>query len=217
MRDYNPAQFRQLEAAKERIDPADLRESLLVAAVFQETNRQRADCGLPAFLPDERASAAARLHARWMARTHLLSHDEPSSQGTPITSYDRLVRQGRRPHLAAENIAYNLVPDITPGRLFYTRLEKGRPVYSYRSEGPSLLTHTYHDFARAVVAQWMRSPPHRAHIVDPELRFLGIGVALAHRQKHPDTIYVAQDFFTPHADSSGPAISNTATTLIQRR
>lgn len=217
MRGYTPARSRALEAAGEPIDPADFREPLLVAAIFQETNQRRADLKLPAFLPDEKASVAARLHARWMASTHALSHDEPSGQGTPITSFDRLVQQGLRPHLSAENIAYNLLPEITPGRLFYTRLVDGRQVYSYQSDGPALRVHTYEDFARAILAQWMHSPLHRAHIVDPELRCLGVGVALAHRRGHPDTIYGVQDFFTPHVFSSASVTNSTEATLIPPR
>lgn len=201
----------------EQIDPANFHESLLAAAIFRETNRLRADHNLPAFLPEEKASEAARLHARWMARTHRLSHDEPSGRGTPTTSFDRLVQQGLRPHIAAENIAYNLVPNITPGRLFYTRLVEDQKVYSYQPDGPPLRAHTYDDFARVMLAQWMRSPPHRAHIVDPEVRFLGVGAALAHRRGHPDTIYVAQDFFTPHEDTEGPATHTTRATLIPSR
>ena len=29
----------------------------------------------------------------------------------------------------------------------------------------------------AVVAAWMNSPPHRRHILDPDLRLAGIGIA----------------------------------------
>ncbi len=217
MRDYTPSQFCRLEVAKKPIDPADFSESLLAAAIFQETNQQRVDLKLPAFLPDEKASEAARLHAKWMAGHHRLAHDEPSTPGTPLTSYDRLVQQGLRPHLAAENIAYNLVPDITPGRLFYTRPVEGRPVYSYQPGGSPLPMRTYEGFARVILAQWMHSPLHRAHIADPGLHFLGVGVALAHRRGHPDTIYAAQDFFTPHTFPSEPAADSTEATLSPQR
>ena len=217
LRDYPPPEFHQLDAAKAPIDPINFSRPLLVAAIFQETNRQRADQGLPAFLPDERASGAARLHAKWMADNHSLSHDEPSARGTPTTSSDRLVQQGLRPYLTAENIAYNLLPDITPGRPFYTRLVDGLRVYSYQPDGPALKAHTYNDFARAVLAQWMHSPLHRAHIVNPKLQFLGVGVALSHRRGHPDTIYVAQDFFTPHGFPSGSPFDAGEATLLPRR
>ena len=197
----SPARFFQPPTGKATIDPADFDEPLLATAIFQETNRQRADLRLPAFSPDERASRAARLHAGWMAGKHVLSHDEPSARGTPTTALDRLVQQGLQPHAMAENTAFNLLPDIAPRSLFYTRLENGQPVYSHRPGGPPLRTHTYNDFAQVIVAQWMHSPGHRAHIADPRLRFLGVGVALAHRQGHPDTIYGVQDFFTPRASS----------------
>jgi len=50
---------------------------------------------------------------------------------------------------------------------------------------------------RAIVAAWMRSPPHRANILDPRYRETGIGVcahpptSLAHGQ--PGAVYT-QDF-----------------------
>ena len=200
-RDYTPAQFRQLDTARQPIDPADFRELLLAAAIFQETNQQRADLKLPALLPDDQAATAARLHSEWMARQHALSHDEPSDDGPPATARDRLARQGLRPHAAAENIAYNFAIDLAPGKPFYARLENGRNVYSYQPGGPALQAYTYDGFAQAVVTQWMHSPPHRANLVDPGLRFLGAGAALAHRPNHPDTIYATQDFYTPHASA----------------
>ena len=210
---HTPAQFRPLDAARQPIDPADFRESLLSAAIFQATNQQRADLRLPAFLPDDKASTAARLHSAWMAGRHALSHDEPSDQGPPATVRDRLTRQGLHPHAAAENIAYNFLLDLAPGKPFYARTEKGRSVFSYQPGGPPLRAYTYEEFARAIVTQWMRSPPHRANLVDPTLRFLGVGAALAHRPDHPDTIYATQDFFTPHPPTSAMMTSGEATLL----
>ena len=208
-RDDTPAQFRQLDVARQSIDPDDFHEHLLSVAIFQETNQRRVDLKLPAFLPDEKASTAARLHAEWMARAHTLSHDETPGQPSPTAALSRLVRQGLRPHATAENIAYNFLLDLVPGKPFYARREHGRNVYSYRPGGPSLRAYTYDGFARAILSQWMRSPLHHAHIVDPDLRFLGVGVALAHRPNHPDTIYATQDFYTPH---STPPATNTVPT-----
>lgn len=213
-RAYPPEQFRQLDTARQPIEPTNLREHLLAAAIFQETNQRRADLGLPAFLPDEKASAAARLHSGWMARTQTLSHEEPSVQGPPVTARERLVRQGIRPHATAENIAYNFRLDLLPGKPFYPRLENGRRVYSYRPGGVPLPARTYAGFARVIVSQWMRSPLHRAHIVNPDLRFLGVGTALARRPGHPETIYATQDFYTSHSSSS-EAVANPAEVSLQ--
>ncbi len=216
MLDYIPAPFLRSPEGRDPIDPANFREPLLSAAIFQETNRQRVDLGLPAFSSDERASKAARSHARWMAGTHALSHEEPSDQGSAVTALDRLVQQGLRPCATAENIAYNLLPDITPGRPFYTRLENGQPVYSYRPGGAPLRARTYDGLARIIVAQWMHSPGHRAHIVSPGLRYLGVGVALAHRRGHPDTIYGVQDFYTPPISSPSSDLQSGGFTLLPR-
>ena len=213
-RDDTPAQFRRLDAAKQPIDPDHLDEPLLAAAIFQETNQQRADLQLPAFLPDEKASAAARLHSEWMARHHALFHDETSDQGPPVTALDRLGQQGLRPHATAENIAFNFALDLVPGKPFYARLENGRKVYSYQPGGAALRAYTYDGYARTVLAQWMHSPLHRAHLVDPDLRFLGVGAALARQPGHPDTIYATQDFYTPHPPSPSAMTSPAGATLL---
>ena len=72
MRDYTPAQFRQLAVSTDRIDPVNFCESLLVAAIFQETNQQRADFHFPAFLPDGK-SVQRGPAARQMDGWHLCS------------------------------------------------------------------------------------------------------------------------------------------------
>ena len=92
-----------------------------------------------------------------------------------VAALARLVQQGPRTPAYAENIAHNVLPDILPGRLFYTRLVNGLPVFSLRPGGPSLPPHTYDEFARVIVARWMRSLSHRMQTIDPGCRFLGVG------------------------------------------
>ena len=217
-RDFTTVQLRLSEEARQPIDPTDFHEALLAAAIFQETNQQRTDLKLPAFLPDEKASQAARLHSLWMASAHALSHDEPSTQGPAVAALDRLEQQGlSHPHATAENIAFNFVLELVPRRAIYGRLENGRKVYSYRPGGAPLTAYNYATFAQTILAQWMHSPRHRAHIVDPGLRSLGVGTALAHRPGHPDAIYATQDFYTPRAPAPAADTNPTEATLLPRR
>jgi uncharacterized protein YkwD len=70
---------------------------------------------------------------------------------------------------------------------FY-RLDTNRPVE----------LQTYAGFATEVVASWMKSPGHRANIVDPRLLSLGCAArpcrSLVSRHEQ---IYAVQVFFTP--------------------
>lgn len=209
-RDLSSAEFRQLDAARQPIDPAAFRDDLLAAAIFQETNQTRADLGLPVLQPDDKARAAATLHSRWMAEKHLLSHNSTPDQPKATLPADRLAQQGLRPQVAAENIATNFLLDYQSGKPVHVRQENGRKVYSYAANGPAIPPYTYVGFAKVIVAQWMSDPPHRQNIVDPTVRFLGVGVALSHQPGQMDMIYATQDFYAPFAPSPTPEASPTA-------
>ncbi|MBE7157109.1 MAG: CAP domain-containing protein [Rhodospirillales bacterium] len=196
-RDYSPDQFRQLDSARQEIDPANFDEELLSAAIFQETNQRRADLKLLAFGFDATVRAAARKHSDQMAKGNYLSHDSTPDQPKNTTPYDRLVQAGLQPHMVAENIAFNFLLDYDPSKPFYARQEDDHTVYSYQPDGEPLRRHTYVSFAQAIVTQWMNSPPHRENLVNPDLRFLGVGCALRQEANSLDTIYADQDFFTP--------------------
>ncbi len=203
-RGYTPAEFRQLSAAQQEIDPASLREELLSAAIFHETNKRRADEKLPVLAVDEKVRAASVQHAQAMAKHSTLSHGTPWNSSSS-TAYDRLVAQGLQPRFSAENIAFNFALRYESGKPFYTREESGRAIFSYEPEGAPLPRHTYASFAEAILSQWMKSPGHRKNIVAPEAEFLGVGCAVARDGNGFDTIYADQDFFAPLPAPPSPA------------
>jgi len=190
------ADFQKLDAAKEEIDPKNLREALLSAAIFHETNERRAGLKLPALAFHEKAGSAAVAHAVAMAKHRTLSHGTPWKE-PGSTAYERLVAQGLQPRFSAENIAFNFVLRYEAGKPFYQREENGGTVYSYEPDGAPLKPHTYLSFAEAILTQWMNSPGHRKNIIAPESEFLGVGCALSNDDKGFDTIYADQDFFAP--------------------
>ena len=207
-RNHSPAEFRKLEAAQQAIDPKNLLEPLLSAAIFHETNARRLEQKLPALSFHEKVRAASVLHAQEMAKHSTLSHGTPWK--TPgSTAHERLVAQGLQPRFSAENIAFNFVLQYESEKPFYTRQENGRTVFSYEPDGPPLPPHTYVSFAEAIVTQWMNSPGHRKNIVAPEAEFLGVGCALSRDPQGFDTIYADQDFFAPLPEAPPQEPANT--------
>ncbi|MEY4531153.1 MAG: SafA/ExsA family spore coat assembly protein [Deinococcota bacterium] len=84
--------------------------------ILEGTNRQRAAIGLPAFKPDVRLRAAARLHAMDMATRDFFAHesDKPGFE----TPSKRVHKAGALDFGAGENIAFNEVsPDETGEKL----------------------------------------------------------------------------------------------------
>jgi len=215
-RNHSPAEFRKLEAAQQAIDPKNLLEPLLSAAIFHETNARRLEQKLPALSFHEKVRAASVLHAQEMAKHSTLSHETPWK--TPgSTAYERLVAQGLQPRFSAENIAFNFVLQYEAEKPFYTRQENGRTVFSYEPDGPPLPPHTYVSFAEAIVTQWMKSPGHRKNIVAPEAEFLGVGCALSRDPQGFDTIYADQDFFAPLPEAPPQEPANTEGSVKERK
>src|SRR5688500_11145421 len=65
---YTATSFARNAEARRPIDPDNINQKLLEAAVFHETNRRRAEHQLPALRYDARAHEMARLQARAMAK-----------------------------------------------------------------------------------------------------------------------------------------------------
>ena len=63
--------------------------------------------------------------------------------------------------------------------------------------GESLEPHTYASFARDIVYRWMRSPGHRANIVQRTYRVLGVAVHLLRPYDDFEQVYAVQVFITP--------------------
>ena len=165
----------------------------LARAIFEATNRVRAQLGLPAFRPLAKLDDAAETQARIGALFRPPSHTNPFPMiATPM---DRVKLTGLKPKFVAENIAMLALYDVPRGTGFY-RL-KGETILRDDKSGQPLREHTYESFAAAVVAAWMNSPGHRANIVDTKLRYLGCSALPARSQSEVDMIFAVQVFFTP--------------------
>ena len=88
----------------------------------------------------------------------------------------------------AENIAK--FPRV---REWQSRGPKGGP----HTWWPNIYTRDDQEMARRLVKGWMDSPGHRANIMNPGSRRIGVGVAIHETLKHgyiDETVYATQNF-----------------------
>lgn len=193
---YNWQTFRQLPAARQRLDPANIDPLLLDMAVFHETNRQRQQHSLPPFIFDPRVRELAQLQSRAMAEQGFVAHENPADPEKK-TLMDRVKLVGLNPSFVAENVASAFGRAYKSGRKFYIREENGRKIYSYSPQGPPIPMHTYISFAEALVDSWMNSPGHRKNILHPSPKFLGCSCQPAKKPDELVTFYCTQNFYSP--------------------
>ncbi len=170
--------------------------ALLARAIFDETNRIRRGLELKEFLPSAEADAAAEIQARLGSVTNPPSHTNPfPNVATPV---DRANWVGLRAAMVGENVART--PLLNTGRKIAFEVRNtadGRRTYHDSDTGRELPPHTYASFAADLVARWMDSPGHRANIVNPKYRLLGIGLHLTRATTGADMVYSVQLFVTP--------------------
>lgn len=175
------------------IDPASLDEPLLARAIFDETNRVRAQLGLQLFRAEAKLDDAAETQARLGAVFRPPSHTNPFPLiATPL---DRVKYAGLEPDFVAENIGQIAIYDVPSGTSIYY-LKNDRTLRDARN-GQPVRTHTYAGFAQAIVQAWMNSPGHRANVVNPALRYLGCAAKVSRSQDDIPMIFAVQAFYTP--------------------
>ncbi len=133
----------------------------LAAKLLAAHNRERSKRRLPLLLSDPALTRAAQWKALRMAARHEHSHADLNPDGTTLRTWlDRLTDCGFPPAMgAAENIAWDR-PRTTDAVKINT-----------------------------IIAAWLRSPGHRANLLDPQWHTVGIGVAVT-----PSTVTYAVDF-----------------------
>ncbi len=192
-------EFARLPEVQAAIDYAKFDQLLLVAAIFQETNRVRRQLGLVPFTHLPKLDEAADLKATIGVLQGELSHENP----LPLTATpaDRVRAAGLSYRQVAENIARLGILDLPAGNTqlgLGVRKRQGRDEYYQLETKRTVESRTYAGFAAAVVQAWMNSPSHRANILNPEYASLGCG-ARAGRDlvNGHEQIYAVQVFFTP--------------------
>jgi uncharacterized protein YkwD len=178
--------------AAAQFDPA-----LMATAIFDETNRVRQQLGLKPFTHVAKLDEAAALKAGTGVLQAELTHTNPLPDTATPAARVRFV--GLTYRLVAENIARLGLLNVPPGvTQVGVRHRGGREEPYLLDTGRAVTPHTYASFAARVVDDWMKSPPHRANIVNPELTSLGCAARTTLSWKgRQEQIYAVQVFFTP--------------------
>jgi len=171
---YDYKSFEQHAKARQLLSFEHIDYPLLQAAVFYETNRQRAIHDLPLFRHSEALEKAAREHSKDMVVQNFFSHRSkvPGKRTLP----QRLALVGLENVTMAENIATVFAIDYRAGQPVFVPHQNGG-YFSYQYKGEPIKKRTYLSVAANVVDQWMHSPGHRRNILNPEYRYLGVGAA----------------------------------------
>jgi uncharacterized protein YkwD len=179
------------------VDWAKFDRPLMAAAIYHETNRVRRKLGLTAFTHLAKLDEAADLKAAFGTLQVELTHQNP----LPLTATpaDRVRTVGLAYRAVAENIGRLGLFDLPAGRTQVgVRKRDGRDEYYHLDSKQPVGRPTYAAFAAAVVAAWMNSPPHRTHIVNPDLVSLGCAARPCRDLTNGhEQVYAVQVFIRP--------------------
>ncbi|MEM4643885.1 MAG: CAP domain-containing protein [Candidatus Methanomethylicaceae archaeon] len=149
---------------------------LLSKEILNQLNEVRRQNHLSPFTENYLLNKAALAHSSDMALNDFFSHT--GSDGSDVS--DRLFRVGYRYRICAENI---IMKDDLGFSGFIVIWFIPIPI-------PNLPKNDV-DLAKELVNSWMNSPGHKANILNPALREVGIGIASSGKK-----LYVTTDFGT---------------------
>ena len=189
-------QSRSAPDLDELLDLRSLDTNRLSEAVFEATNAQRRENGVPPLRYSERAERAAALQSELMRKRGALGHENPEAPNWRILE-QRAEWAGLKYRFVAENVATAFGRNYESGRPFYLRQVGGETVVSYEPRGEPIPHHTYATFADALVKSWMRSAGHRANILLRQAEFMGTSCLPGNGDSEMTTFYCTQVFFSP--------------------
>jgi len=144
----------------------------LAREIFRETNRVRAQYGLPPLDPEAALDAAADEQTVHIALIGAVEHSNPVPG--QHTAQDRVLRVGADPEAIAENAI--MEPAVHP-------------------RGSTEPPYTYVGYAAFLVDAWMKSPGHRANILSPGVTEMGCAARLGRGPLRGDfRVYADQVF-----------------------
>ncbi len=173
---YTTEALFELDRARTHLEFDRLDMALLQAAVLAHTNRQRESRGLVPLVYDRSLEYAAELHSQAMRDRGFFSHTSPVPGQRTVR--ERAFAAGFSGRGVGENIATSFAIQYEAGRSVFVPSQNGG-YFSYSFQGEPIPPHSYLSAAEAVVEQWMNSPGHRANILRPEFRYLGVGAAFS--------------------------------------
>lgn len=178
---YSWEDFFKLSQVNQPIDYGDIDYGLLHAAIFYATNEQRSLHGLNTFNYSFRIEQLSASHASDMVNYNFYGHFSTIRNKRLLR--DRFQIVGLNPGQIAENISSTAGLDYDYGRAVGAPQSPGDYYYRSSHEVEPVQRHSYASYAREVVKLWMESPGHRANILSPTFRYLGVGCAVYPEKK----------------------------------
>lgn len=169
--------FFNTEAVKASIDVENPNIDLLNAAIFFATNEARIKKKLEPFKFDPILEKAAAFHSDEMREKRFFNHVNKSDKENR-TPEQRIANKGGEFDATGENIL-EMPPFKTGPKGEYDVSKNTDGTYAFLGmNGKPLKTLSYGDFARAAVKLWMKSPDHKANILNKDFTHLGCGVSI---------------------------------------
>ena len=191
----NSADFLLDDNLKNRIDLSDFDLHFLNAAVFHLTNIERSNADLPLFGFNDNLYKSAALHSESMIEYDYFDHVN-RIQKKWRTPKDRILYFDSSYRSLAENILENNLLEHEGEILKYRTVKNSDGTLLYLDlNGNKIKYGSYFYIAKRLVLQWMNSPPHRANILDDNMRLLGCFCAID-VTKVPVMIRCTQNFGT---------------------
>ena len=196
---YNYKKFIKLKEVNEPINIENIDYALLNAAVFYESNLQREKDALPVFKHSIALEKASYEHSIDMVNKNFVNH--VSKVKGKKTMSDRLELVGLSNVYAAENIALSYVLDMKEDEEYYSPSQNGG-YFSLEYKGKPIEPMTYLKAGKAIVNQWMNSPPHRKNLLNNNYKYLGCGIYLdsPKNQDNPPMFKATQLFSSADTD-----------------
>jgi uncharacterized protein YkwD len=160
------------------INPSNYNQELLDMAIFRATNDIRLSYNLERFQKDPILDRMANLHAQQMKKYNFFDHGNPYNRqfNTLLKRINAVASESEDYLMLAENIAqYDLLATNTT---FCYDTDRGYTRYYNCRTGLTINYYTYRNLAKAVVADWMKSPGHRKNILNGQYNVMGVSVVL---------------------------------------
>ena len=173
------------------VPPERINQLLIAATILAEVNAARCKAGLRAVAGAEGLSKVAAAHSGWMAAAHVLSHDSDRPGVASLAA--QLATAGKGGRGGTENIGqvhrYGL--DLVGS----FKINSAAACQFATDGGQVIGAHSYHSLAAAIVALWLKSPAHKANMMNRKVRSLGSGIAFDPSADWCGQFYVTQTFF----------------------
>ena len=181
-----------LDGINQFLNPNHLNQHDLEQTLITITNQTRKEHRLQPCRYDMNLRKVARAHSEEMVRLKYFSHESPVAENSQLVDRIKKVGLSVGNTVIGENIGVDYFLRIANVR-FYKKVKQGKSVYIAAETGEIIGFQSYWEFANRMVKNWMKSPGHRANILNKDFDRIGIGFS-AGLFNGLEAIYVTQNF-----------------------